>query len=445
MNLLTEEVLETKYDVKDPEILSKIVEGYSSKIVGEQNNIKLLWCACISKDLPKQNRLSVIITSQSSAGKSNLVNNILQPFKEDVFDYTDYTPAFLKRQTQNFDGKIFKMEQMESTNEKHQVSLSNLKFLLSEGKMRIGLADRNEKGQIEPKILEVNGIPVFLSTSTNYNIDPESLNRTFLMQVDETEEQTKKIIGHTFTQYGTLSINDRWLEDVNELKRLAQIYKDLAKQITDIIIPFGDKIKDRIPTKNLEIRRDLQKVLNLTSAIAFTHASNRIRIRDNNGKTFLTDNFGDTEKRFTYALIATPEDFKEAMEVGGETIKQTLNKLNKSSMDVYKTLVDLYADDTVGVSVKDMSKELTLSQNRARELLNQLLNSGYATRERSSSREYLYTPTEKKFADIPVEDITFTRDELDQWILDQIGEHSDHLEVLYPGDCSSSRAIVPLK
>lgn len=220
MNLLTEQLEDTptKYDVKDPEILSRIVEGYSSKIVGEQNNIKLLWCACISKDLPKQNRLSVIITSQSSAGKSNLVNNILVPFKEDVFDYTDYTPAFLKRQTQNFNGKIFKMEQMENTNEKHQVSLSNLKFLLSEGKMRIGLADRNEKGQIEPKILEVNGIPVFLSTSTNYNIDPESLNRTFLMQVDETEEQTKKIIGHTFTQYRTLSINDRWLGDVNELK-----------------------------------------------------------------------------------------------------------------------------------------------------------------------------------------------------------------------------------
>lgn len=442
---MTEEVLETKYDVKDPEILSKIVEGYSSKIVGEQNNIKLLWCACISKDLPRQNRLSVIITSQSSAGKSNLVNNVLTPFKEDVVDYTDYTPAFLKRQQSNFNGKIFKMEQMEKVNEQHQVSLSNLKFLLSEGKMRIGLADRNEKGMIEPKIFEVNGIPVFISTSTNYNIDPESLNRTFLMQVDETEEQTKKIVQHTFNQYGTLRINDCWTDDVNELSKLAKIYKGLASQITDIIIPFGKKIQDRIPTTNLEIRRDLQKILNLTCAIAFTHASKRIRIRDNHGKDYLVDNYGSTEKRYTYALIADPDDFKEAIEIGGETIKQTLNKLNKSSMDVYQTLVKLFADDTVGVSVKDMAKALKLSQNRARELLNQLLRSGHTTREKSSSREYLYTPTEKKFADIPLEDIEFTKEDLDQWIRNQVGEHPDRLEVLYPNDIASPRAIVLLK
>jgi len=47
----------TKYDPKDPEILSKIVDGYKSKIVGEENNIKFLFCACISKDLPKEYRL----------------------------------------------------------------------------------------------------------------------------------------------------------------------------------------------------------------------------------------------------------------------------------------------------------------------------------------------------------------------------------------------------
>ncbi|MEE9242248.1 MAG: hypothetical protein V3U12_03735 [Nitrosopumilaceae archaeon] len=60
--------------------LIKIDESFRPKIVGEDNNIKLLLLACISKDLPKKNRLSVIITSQSSAGKSNLINTILEPF-----------------------------------------------------------------------------------------------------------------------------------------------------------------------------------------------------------------------------------------------------------------------------------------------------------------------------------------------------------------------------
>ena len=102
-----------KYDISDSEILSKIVEGYRSKIVGENNNIKLLWMACVSKDLPKRNRLSGIITSQSSAGKSNLVNSVLMPFQEDVIDFTDYTPAFLSRQEVIMNGKILVLNQKE--------------------------------------------------------------------------------------------------------------------------------------------------------------------------------------------------------------------------------------------------------------------------------------------------------------------------------------------
>lgn len=432
--IMQEENLPSKYDVKDPEILSKIVKGFESKIVGEENNIKLLWCAFISKDLPKKYRLSVIITSQSSAGKSNLVNSILEPFKEDVIDFTDYTPAFLQRSEFMMNGKIFKMEQMERTNDKHQVSMSNLKFVLSEGVLKIGLVDTNEKGKREPRTLEVRGIPVFISTSTNHNIDPETQNRTFLMQIDESEEQTKKIASHIFKQYSTLSINDTWNKELEELKKLANAYKGLAHQITDIIIPFGDKLLERIPTANLEMRRDLQKVLNLTSVITFIHASKRIRIRDNEGRQFLLDQWGNTEKRYTYALVADPSDFQEALQIGGETIKQTLNKLNKSSMDIYKSFIELYHENqNEGITVKDMAQKTHLSQNRARELLSQLLSSGHLTREKSA-REYHYFPTEKKFQDINTSDIVFTKEELDQLLQNELNGHADRLEILYPTD-----------
>jgi len=426
--------LPSKYDVKDTEILSKIVKGFESKIVGEENNIKLLWCACISKDLPQKYRLSVIITSQSSAGKSNLVNTIIEPFKEDVIDFTDYTPAFLQRSEYMLNGKIFKMEQMERTNDKHQVSLSNLKFLLSEGKLKIGLVDTDDKGKKVPRTLVINGIPVFISTSTNHNIDPETQNRTFLMQIDESEEQTKKIASHIFKQYSTLTINDIWQKEVEELEKLANVYKGLAHQITDIIIPFGNKLLERIPIANLEIRRHLQKVLNLTSMITFIHASNRIRIRDNEGKNFFTDQWGNTENRYTYTLVAEPTDLQEALQIGGETIKQTLNKLNKSSMDIYKSFIELYHEnENEGITVKDMAQKTHLSQNRARELLSQLLNSGHLTREKSA-REYHYFATEKKFQDINISDIVFTKEELEQVLQKELNGHADRLEIIYPTD-----------
>lgn len=447
---MTQEVFNIKYDVKDPKILDIIAQSYSYKIVGESNNIKVLFCACISRKLPRKYRLSAIIASQSSAGKSNLVNNILSPFRKDVIDYTDYTQAFLKRQIAfSMDGKIFKMEQMEKTNENKQASIGSLKFLLTEGKLRVGLVERDQTGKQTPTTLEVNGIPVFISTSTNFNIDPETLNRTFLMQVDESEEQTKRIISHIFESYRTLNINDKWETEVRELEKLVEIYSGLCHQITDIIIPFGKKIMNRIPTSQITIRRDLQKILNLTCVIAFLHASNRTRIQDVDGKTFLIGSFGETEKRFTYALIAEPSDFKEALEIAGSTIKQTLNKLNESSMDTFQKIkqacyqkstenrtqqtFDTLSDEE-GITVKEMAVILRKSDNRTRELMNQLWNSGFLHREKTKSKEYVYSLTDKEFEKISVDDIEFTSDELEQWTKEQTDMHPEKLRVLHPDD-----------
>src|SRR2546427_8436706 len=123
---MTQEELKDDYErrfneIKDSNILEEVIKLYNTRVVGEEDNIKLLWCACISKDLPKKYRLSVIITSQSSAGKSNLTNSVLEPFNDDVLEFTDYTQAYLQRTEWNMNGKIMKMEQMERTNEKRQI------------------------------------------------------------------------------------------------------------------------------------------------------------------------------------------------------------------------------------------------------------------------------------------------------------------------------------
>src|SRR5207302_757665 len=84
-------------------------------------------------------------------------------------------------------------------------------------------------------------------------------NRTFLMQVDETEEQTKKIIDHVLDDYSTLSINEKWSKNKEKLKEYAKTYKEFAHQVTDILIPFKDRIRDIIPTSDITMRRNLKK------------------------------------------------------------------------------------------------------------------------------------------------------------------------------------------
>lgn len=364
--------------------------------------------------MPRDYRLHVIITSQSSAGKSNLVNTILEPFKEDVLDFTEYTSAFLNRSENDMDGLIFKMEQMEKTNDKKQVSLGTMKFMLSEGKMRIGLVDKNEKGKNTPKILEVNGIPVFISTSTNYNLDPETINRTFQMQVDESEEQTKRIINHVLDKYSSINHGTIWEDNLQKLYEISQIYKEIAKQFKGIYIPFSDKIRDMIPSVNLTMRRDLPKILNLTCVIAFLHFTKRKKIPFDGGQYFYDDL--EAHKMSSYYLIAEPEDFKQALNIGGETIQQTLNKINSSSMEIYKIFMSLFNEDPLrGVTVSEVAKKANKSQNRTGELLKQLFDMGFLSRNKEG-KEFRYFPTEKKFENIQVEDIEFSEEELNLWL-----------------------------
>lgn len=315
------------------------------------------------------------------------------------------------------------------------------------------MVDKDEKGKNSPRVLEVVGIPVFLSTSTNYNIDPETLNRTLLMEVDETEEQTKRIVSHIFDNYETLSINDRWKEELLELQKITRIYKQLAHRIRDIVIPFGHKLEKQIPITDLTIRRDLLKILNLTSVIAFMHAANRIRVQDNDGENFILDNYGKTEKRYTYAIIAEPSDFKEAVTIAGKTIQQTLNKINKSSIDIYEKFLEIYREkiavnsvsaqntaldesDNIetGVTIKELTKTTHLSPNRTRELINQLSRMGFLNRERNNKNEFEYSPTGKKFENIKIDELEFTNEELEIWIKEQTEKHSKNLEVVYPND-----------
>lgn len=433
--------LKIRFNPKDPRILDKIVQSYNTVLVGEESNIKFLFCLYLSKDLARKYRLHAIIASQSSAGKTSIIRKISQPFQNYIVDYTDFTSAFLKRQTESLDGKVVLLEQLEKKNDQNKASLFDLKFLLSEGKLRIGVVDKDQKGKHQPRVLEVTGIPVFVSTSTNMNIDPESLNRTFLMQVDESQEQTERIVDFTLRSFATLGVNDTWNEELKHLTALAEKYRELAHQINDIVIPFADKLKKIIPVENLTIRRDLPKILSLTAVIAFVHASNRHRVQHNDGENFIVDSFGSTENRYKYTIVAEVDDFKEALEIAGTTISQTINKVNETSMKLYGKILELY--DQVqyttldgekrsgGVLVKEVAQKLGKSVNRTRELMSQLEAGGYLIRDRST-KEHTFIPSGQKFSEIKLDDLSFSKEELEQWKEQQMARHGQKLTLIEP-------------
>ena len=198
-----EQIQELKFDLQDPNLLDKIADSFNEKIIGESNNKKILFLACLSKDLPQENRISAMISSSSSAGKSNIANRILDAFSEDVIEYTQFTDSFYMRKHGNtsLDGKIIKIEQMEKENKEGQADLFRLKHQLSEGKTKTGLSERNEEGKWEAKDMIVHGFPVFISTTTNPEIQIETINRLFLIELDESKSQVSPLIIFLITNF----------------------------------------------------------------------------------------------------------------------------------------------------------------------------------------------------------------------------------------------------
>ena len=267
------------FDLSAKNLLDQIADNIP-KIQGEINNKKIIFLSCISKDLPSKFRdgLSIVVSSKSSAGKSTLIENCLKPFEKDMFRFTEFTQSFYQRHFKNksLNGMILHQEQAEKTNFSGQVKLSIPKFQLSEGKTSYGLSERDKDGKFTDTVLDISGFPIYITSTTNPDIEPQELNRITLLQSDETEQQTKKILESILKAYSN-NLDNYDNTSLEELTKLCDIFKEASKQVKDIIIPFQKKLLDKFPM-TLEMRRDIKKILNYTCVIAFIHQKRRKKV-----------------------------------------------------------------------------------------------------------------------------------------------------------------------
>ena len=427
-----EEIQDLKFDLLDPNLLGQIANSFNEKIVGETNNKKILFLACLSKDLPQENRISAMISSSSSAGKSNITNRILDAFSEDVIEYTQFTDSFYMRKHGNtsLDGKIIKIEQMEKENKEGQADLFRLKHQLSEGKTKTGLSERNEEGKWEAKDMIVHGYPVFISTTTNPEIQSETINRLFLIELDESKEQTARITKQVLNQYSTLKKENTWGIQINEIKKLVEIYKKAARQIESVIIPYGPKLEKLFPNANMELRRDLKKILNLTCVITFCHFARRKVLSK---VVPVAKDYFEVEQEYHYHLIAGIEDFQEALKIGKDVIKQTMNKVNSTTMQIIEIVKQLdNLSEQNGCTIDQISKEMGYSQSRMRELMKQGVEAGLIFTKRNEDRKYVYYPSAKPIQTVLDNSVEFTNSEFDEWLENIMSEQDNKYELKKP-------------
>ena len=176
--------------LRDPNLLSCIVADMDAcGMVGEATNKLAGYLAATSRKL--KTPLAIVIQSSSSAGKTSLMDAILNMMPaEETIRFSGMTgQSLFYLDSDEIKHNILAISEDEGIRE----AAYALKLLQSEGELRHAATVRGKDGRMATETYHVEGPVQIMLTTTAMDIDEELVNRCLVLTVDETRSQTGDI------------------------------------------------------------------------------------------------------------------------------------------------------------------------------------------------------------------------------------------------------------
>jgi hypothetical protein len=290
--------------LKAPDLMRRILTDFEALgVVGEESNKLTGYLAAVSRLLDRP--LALLIQSASAAGKSSLMDAVLDLIpEEDVIRYSAMSgQSIFYMGDRSLQHKILAIAEEEGAK---QASYA-LKLLQSEGRVTMASTGKDpQSGMLVTHDYSVEGPVSLFLTTTAIDLDEELLNRCLVLTVNESREQTRAI--HALqrsreTLEGLLARESR--ECLLKLHRNAQrLLQPLA-----VVNPYAAQLSFR--DDQTRSRRDHVKYLTLIRSIALLHQFQR-----------------DVKIHGSLRYIeVTPEDIALANELAQEVFSRTVDEL----------------------------------------------------------------------------------------------------------------------
>ncbi|WP_087651182.1 toprim domain-containing protein, partial [Escherichia coli] len=254
--------------LRDECLASRIASDMAAcGVVGESTNLTAAYLAAVSRKLDRP--LAVLIQSSSAAGKSSLMDavlNLIPP--EERLQYSAMTgqSLFYLGET-NLQHKILAIAEEEGVRQ----AAYALKLLQSDGELTIASTGKDDaSGNLVTKQYTVKGPVMLMLTTTAIDVDEELLNRCLVLTVNESREQTEAIHAaqrHAQTLEGLLAANEK-----SYITQLHQNAQRLLRPL-NVVNPFASQLT--FMSDKTRTRRDHMKYLTLIQAIALLHQYQR--------------------------------------------------------------------------------------------------------------------------------------------------------------------------
>ena len=335
--------------LKGKDLLKRLNELIGkSGIVGEENSRLLLFLIIIS--YMNKSPIHAIIQGSSGSGKTLIISRIadLMP-QEDVLRFTRITESSLYNWGE-FDlfRKIIIIEDLDGLKEE---ALYALRELISNQFLSSSVSIKDKKGNNKSARKEVKGQFSSLSATTKGETYEDNMSRSFLIAVDESKEQTKRIIDHQ---------NQRSAGEIDPKERekavafIQQIVRSLKHY--EVINPFATKLQ--LPEKVHKIRRLNEMYQAVIKQVTFLNQYQREQTAD--GK-----------------LITTIEDIEQATEILFESIVLKVDELDGSLRQFFERLKQFVKKDNEEFILREVRQEFGLSKTQIFRQMQTLLELEY--------------------------------------------------------------------
>ena len=304
------EKLELEDFLKNAKVLQNIKDLLGKTgIVGEESNRMFLFLIALSYKM--KDPLHALVQGSSGSGKTRIVRQISDCMPQEcVTRFTRISDKALYNYPQNyFTNRLLIIEDVDGLSEEAEMAFRELQ---SSGELRSSVSIKLENGGITGGEKVVSGPIASMSCTTKGEVYEDNMSRVFLIAVDESMEQTKRIIDYQ-NQKASGKINSKAEQESKTF--IQNVVRILTTK--EVINPYAELIQ--LPEEAHKIRRLNDLFQNFIKMITLIHQYQRKKTEQ--GK-----------------LIAEIQDVETAIEIMFESIVLKVDELDGSLRQFYEKL-----------------------------------------------------------------------------------------------------------
>lgn len=295
-----------------PDLTARILADMEALgCVGEESGKLLVYLIGLSRKLKKP--LSGIIRSQSGTGKSSLAElaEQLTP-PEDVRFYSRISPTALNWVNVDLQHKFVILEEREGgKGADYQIRALQSRRKISQ----LVTVQDPLTGQHVADFREVLGPIAFLETTTESELNIENTTRCYEVFLDESEEQTQRILG---AQRRARQVRTQDPEALAEAVRSRHHNAQRLLEQLPVSIPFVEHIT--FPSRWVRCRRDHDRFLGTIETLALLHQHQRERAVTEDGTVY---------------VLADPADYRLAYSLTYGVLEATFHELSPTARELW--------------------------------------------------------------------------------------------------------------